>query len=237
MGDCVRVLDKRNNYSTSCTTNWNSELFKINEIDETNPVTYGSEDGDGEKIEGKYYEQELLGSLFNFESNQKKLDSMNIYEYFESWKRTGITRKLINIKPMQQSDKLEKHNNSENNSLTDVEEIQFNNGNTKVVVSAKLFFDINKNIEDIKKIIEIFRTRYRKKMLEKKKEILLDAANLVKEQQIILPTEFERKLTLEVKTTRDGAVKDVTIIFKKGLFDSFENKDQLIQSYLTFPDE
>ena len=146
MGDCVRVLDKRNNYSTSCTTKWNSELFKINEIDETNPVTYGSEDGDGEKIEGKYYEQELLGSLFNFESNQKKLDSMNIYENFESWKRTGITRKLINIKPMQQSDKLEKHNNSENNSLTDVEEIQFNNGNTKVVVSAKLFFDINKNI-------------------------------------------------------------------------------------------
>ena len=52
-------------------------------------------------------------------------------------------------------------------------------------------------------------------MLEERKEILLDAANLVKEQQIILPTEFERKLTLEVKTTRDGAVKDVTITFQE----------------------
>ena len=37
----------------------------------------------------------------------------------------------------------------------------------------------------------------------------LDAANLDKEQQIILRSEFGRNLILELKTTRDGAVKDV----------------------------
>ena len=46
------------------------------------------------------------------------------------------------------------------------------------------------------------------KMLEKK-EILLDAANLDKEQQTILRTEFERNFILELKTMRDRTVKDV----------------------------
>ena len=83
VGDYVRVPDKRNIYSKSYTTNWNRELFKIHQINPTNPVTYGLEDENNEQIEGKYYEQELLRSVFNFKSNNKTLESMNIFHQYE----------------------------------------------------------------------------------------------------------------------------------------------------------
>ena len=83
VGDYVRVPDKRNTYSKGYTTNWNRELFKIHKINPTNPVTYGLVDENNEQIEGKYYEQELLRSIFNFDSNNKTLESMNIFHKFE----------------------------------------------------------------------------------------------------------------------------------------------------------
>ena len=83
VGDFVRVPDKRNIYSKCFTTNWNREFFKIHSIKKTNPVTYTLEDENKEIIQGKYYEQELLGSIFNFDSNNKTLESMNIFHKFE----------------------------------------------------------------------------------------------------------------------------------------------------------
>ena len=83
VGDYVRVPDKRNIYSKGYTTNWNKELFKIHKINPTNPVTYGLVDENNEQIEGKYYEQELLRSVFNFKSNNKTLESMNIFHQNE----------------------------------------------------------------------------------------------------------------------------------------------------------
>ena len=83
VGDYVRVPDKRNLYSKGYTTNWNRELFKIHKINPTNPVTYGLVDENNEQIEEKYYEQELLRSVFNFESNNKTLESMNIFHRYE----------------------------------------------------------------------------------------------------------------------------------------------------------
>ena len=83
VGDYVRVPDKRNIYSKGYTTNWNREIFKIHKINPTNPVTYGLVDENNEQIEGKYYEQELLRSVFNFKSNNKTLESMNIFHKFE----------------------------------------------------------------------------------------------------------------------------------------------------------
>ena len=83
VGDYVRVPDKRNIYSKGYTTNWNRELFKIQKINPTNPITYTLEDENNEKIAGKYYEQELLRSVFNFESNNKTLESMSIFHQFE----------------------------------------------------------------------------------------------------------------------------------------------------------
>ena len=83
VGDFVRVPDKRNIYSKGYTTNWNRELFKIHSINKTNPVTYTLNDENGEIIQGKNYEQELLRSIFNFDSNNKTLESMNIFHKFE----------------------------------------------------------------------------------------------------------------------------------------------------------
>ena len=83
VGDYVRVPDKRNLYSKVYTTNWNRELFKIHKINPTNPVTYGLVDENNEQIEGKYYEQDFLRSVFNFESNNKTLESMNIFHRYE----------------------------------------------------------------------------------------------------------------------------------------------------------
>ena len=79
MGDFVRVSDKGNLYSKGYTTNWKSELFKIHKINPTNPVTNGLVDENNEQIEGKYYEHEFLRSVFNFKSNNKTLEIMNIF--------------------------------------------------------------------------------------------------------------------------------------------------------------
>ena len=62
VGDYVRNADKRNIFSKGYTYNWNRELFKVNDVLNTQPPTYKIEDMIGEIIEGKYYEQELLKS-------------------------------------------------------------------------------------------------------------------------------------------------------------------------------
>ena len=74
VGDYFRNADKRNIFSKGYTSNWNRELFKDNENLNTQPPTYKMEDMKGEIIEGKYYEQELLKSAFDFESNNKVLE-------------------------------------------------------------------------------------------------------------------------------------------------------------------
>ena len=66
VGDYVRNADKRNIFSKGYTSNWNRELFKVNEILKTHPPTYKIEDINGEITEGKYYEQEILKSEFDF---------------------------------------------------------------------------------------------------------------------------------------------------------------------------
>ena len=41
------------------TTRWQEEIFKIKEIQNTNPITYKLEDLKGEEIKGTFYEPEL----------------------------------------------------------------------------------------------------------------------------------------------------------------------------------
>ena len=72
VGDFVRVPDKRSVYSKGYTTNWNRELFKIHSINKTNPVTYTLNDENVEIIEGKYYEEELLGSILTLTPTTKR---------------------------------------------------------------------------------------------------------------------------------------------------------------------
>ena len=57
VGDYVRNADKGSIFSKRYTSNWNRELFKVNEDLEKQPPTYKIEDMNGEIKEGKYYEQ------------------------------------------------------------------------------------------------------------------------------------------------------------------------------------
>ena len=79
VADYIRNADKRNIFSTAYASNRNRELFKDNEVLKTKPPTYKIEVINGEIKEGKYYEQELLKSEFHFESNNKVLESLNIF--------------------------------------------------------------------------------------------------------------------------------------------------------------
>ena len=167
---------------------------------------------------------------YSAESLQKdKIE--NLEKEFES------QTKLINIKlnDLQSTfgDKLKKFNNLQN-----IEEIQFINDETQIVVNAKLFLDIKKSIEDIKINLKYLEQDVKNKFLEKKKEIILDAAKLVEEQQTILRNHFERNLISELEKCKNEAVKDtLQLLYNKGLFDSFENKDQIFNEYLYFSDE
>ena len=144
--------------------------------------------------------------------------------------------KLINLKLNDFSNTLE--NFDMQSTFGNLQEIIFDNGETQIVVNAKLFLDINKSIEDIKINLKYLEQDIKNKFLEKKKEIILDAAKLVEEQQTILRNHFERNLISELEKCKNQAVKDtIQLLYNKGLFDSFENKDQIFNEYLYFSDE
>ena len=57
----------------------------------------------------------------------------------------------------------------------------------------------------------------------------------MEEEQVIFGSHFDRNLISELEICKSEAVKDtIQLLYNKGLFDSFENKDQKFQSYLTF---
>ena len=142
--------------------------------------------------------------------------------------------KLINLKPNDMQSTI----NGMTDNLQNVQEINFDDGETKVVVNAKLFLDINKNIEDLKINLKYLEQDVNNKFLEKKKEIDLDAAKLVEEQQTVLRNHFERNLISELEKSKKQTIKDVIqLLYNKGLFDSLENKDQIFNEYLYFSDE
>ena len=170
---------------------------------------------------------------YSAESLQKdKIE--NLEKEFES------QTKLINLKlnDMQSTINGMTDNLQNTEGALRVQEYNFDDGETKEVVNAKLFLDINKNIEDLKINLKYLEQDVKNKFLEKKKEIILDAAKLVGEQQTILRNHFERNLISDLEKCKNQAVKDtIQLLYNKGLFDSFERKDQIFQSYLNFTDE
>ena len=119
-----------------------------------------------------------------------------------------------------------------------VEEIQFKNGETNIIINAKLFLDINKSIEDIKIKLKYLEQDIKNKVLEKKKEIISEAVKQTNEQQVILRNHFERNIFVELEKCKKQTIKGVIqLLYNKGLFDSFENKDQIFNEYLYFSDE
>ena len=118
----------------------------------------------------------------------------NLEKEFES--QTNLINIKLNKMQSAFGYKLETYNNEfkEQNTDLQVEESQFDNDETQIVVNAKLFLDINKSIED--RIIKLkdLEQDIKNKILEKKNEILLEATNLNKEQQTILFAHFERNI-------------------------------------------
>ena len=61
VGDKVRISKyKRNVFDKGYTPNWTEELFIVDEIQYTNPITYKLKDLNNEEIKGSFYEPELL---------------------------------------------------------------------------------------------------------------------------------------------------------------------------------
>ena len=59
IGEPVRVSKFKTIFEKGYTPNWNTEVFRVAEIRQTNPVTYLLKDYRGEPIAGGFYEQEL----------------------------------------------------------------------------------------------------------------------------------------------------------------------------------
>ena len=61
IGDKVRISKyKRNVFDKGYTPNWSEEVFTVDEIQSTVPVTYRLKDLNNEEIKGSFYEPELL---------------------------------------------------------------------------------------------------------------------------------------------------------------------------------
>ena len=170
---------------------------------------------------------------FGYSAESLRKDKIeNLENEFES------QTKFINLKLNDMQSTINGMTDNLQNTELRVQESNFDDGETKVVVNAKLFLDINKNIEDLKINLKYLEQDVKNEFLEKKKEIILDAAKLVEEQQTILRNHFERNLTSELEKCKNQAVKDnIQLLYNKGLFDSFENKDQIFNEYLYFSDE
>ena len=78
IGDEVRVSLLKNTFEKSYTSNWSEETFIIDDIKTSNVHYYFLNDLNGEKMDGSFYEQELLKTkqnyLFIIEKLSKKLE-------------------------------------------------------------------------------------------------------------------------------------------------------------------
>ena len=64
VGDRVRISKyKRKTFDKGYTENWSEEMFTIDEIQHTNPITYKLKDLNNEEIQGSFYEPELLKAI------------------------------------------------------------------------------------------------------------------------------------------------------------------------------
>ena len=86
IGDRVRVSLLKNTFEKSYTSNWSEEIFIIDDIKTSNVHYYFLKDLQGEKIDGMFYEQELLktkqNDLYIIEKIIKKVGN----KYLVKWK-------------------------------------------------------------------------------------------------------------------------------------------------------
>ena len=86
IGDRVRISLLKNTFEKSYTSNWSQEIFIIDDIKTSNVHYYFLKDLQGDKIDGSFYEQELLktkqNDLYIIEKIIKKVGN----KYLVKWK-------------------------------------------------------------------------------------------------------------------------------------------------------
>ena len=90
VGDSVRIMKKKRMFEKGFTPNWSEELFTIEEVKPTKPITYKIKDKNSEEVKGSFYEQELQKSkqtIFRIEKVLKKRTKSNGQkEIYVKWK-------------------------------------------------------------------------------------------------------------------------------------------------------
>ena len=88
INDRVRISLLKNTFEKSYTSNWSEEIFIIDEIKTSNVHYYFLKDLNGEKIDGTFYQEELLKT--NMKENDlyiiEKIISKNKDKYIVKWK-------------------------------------------------------------------------------------------------------------------------------------------------------
>lgn len=64
IGDFVRVSKSKRLFEPGYTANYSTEIFKVAQVKLSNPRTYILKDINGEKIEGRFYETELMKTKY-----------------------------------------------------------------------------------------------------------------------------------------------------------------------------
>ena len=80
VGDTVRIIKKKKMFEKGFTPNWTEELFTIEEVKPTKPITYKIKDKNDEEVKGSFYQQELQKSkqtIFRIEKVLKKRTKSN----------------------------------------------------------------------------------------------------------------------------------------------------------------
>ena len=64
VGDRVRIYRYKRTFEKGYKPNWTSEIFVVDEVNKTNPITYKLKDLEGEPILGSFYKEELSITKF-----------------------------------------------------------------------------------------------------------------------------------------------------------------------------
>lgn len=91
INDIVRISKYKNIFKKGYEQNYTTEIFYINNIFKTNPITYELRDYNDEIIKGKFYEQELVkydkqDNEYEIEKVIKKETHNGKIKYFVKWK-------------------------------------------------------------------------------------------------------------------------------------------------------
>lgn len=89
VGDKVRIYKYKWTFEKGYTPNWTEEIFVVDKVQHTSPVTYKIKDTLGEEVEGGMYEQELQKAtqeLYRVEKELRKRTKNGVKEVLVKWK-------------------------------------------------------------------------------------------------------------------------------------------------------